>query len=94
MSNLTICRIVAVLKKVPEKKLAIFDLAPQLVDENGKPDIARCLDRQADINLAVLEVQAYVRATKEVRHALGNIGGSRTRPDYGPGDDLDEEDDE
>jgi hypothetical protein len=89
-NQLTVRRVVAILKKLPEKRLAIFDLAPQLVDEQGKVDVGKCLEHQPDINLAIAEVTAYVEATKAARHALGDISALPDDDD----DDLDDDDDE
>lgn len=85
MSKLTVSRIVAALRKVPEKRLAIMDLAPELVDEQGKVNVARCLDRQPEINLALIEVQSYVSATRSAAFALSHVSGVNVEH---PGDGL------
>jgi hypothetical protein len=66
---LTPARLAAVLKKVPEKKFRITGLAPQLLTR-GKVDIAKCMERQQDIDLAVIEVRTYIDGVNSLRHAL------------------------
>ena len=79
MTVLTVKRLVDVLKKVPEKRFRIMDLAPQLVNKNGRPDVGKCMDMQADINLAVVEVNSYIHATREAYIAIISIGTDSRR---------------
>ena len=71
-------RIIAALRKVPEKKLLIIELANTIPIVNGELDYAELADRQLDINLAIAEAKVYgahtlmavdslvrLRATKE-----------------------------
>jgi hypothetical protein len=80
MPDLTVARIVAVLKKVPEKRFRIMDLAPQLVDEKGNVDIVKIIDQQGELNLAIVEVESYIKATRAARDALGHIDGRQVKP--------------
>lgn len=73
-STLTVPRLAAVLKKVPEKKFRISELAPRLLDANGRVDIEECMKQQGEISLAVTEVKSYVHAVGEARYALENLG--------------------
>lgn len=81
MPKLTVKRIVTVLKKVPEKRFRIMDLAPLLVDEKGKVDIAKAIDQQGELNMAIVEVESYIKATRETRKALEYISGSHAERD-------------
>ena len=73
-SEITIERLVGVLKSIPEQKFLIMDLAPQLVDEKGNIDIIKAIDKQVELNLAIVEVQTYVRDTKTAYKALRFMG--------------------
>lgn len=79
MAKLTVKRLVAILEKVPEKRFRIAELAPQVLDDKGKVDIAKAIDLQGELNLAVVEVQSYIRATKTVVGALLGISGTLYR---------------
>jgi hypothetical protein len=46
-------------------------LAPELLDEKGEVDITKAIERQPELNLAISEVQIYVRESREARVALG-----------------------
>lgn len=93
--KLTVRRIVSILKRVPEKRFSIMDLAPQLIDEKGKVDIIKAVDRQGDLNLAIIEVESYVKATKDAARALANVAGTRYEVEEDDDDDFDDgEDDE
>ena len=52
-------RIIAALRKVPEKKLLIIELANTIPIVNGELDYAELADRQLDINLAIAEAKVY-----------------------------------
>lgn len=86
--TLTAPRIVRVLKKVPEKKFRIMELAPQLVDDNGHVDVVKAVDRQTELNLAIIEVESYVRATKDIVRVLQRMSSREPGPDdfYGEED--------
>ena len=77
MAALTIKRIVDVLRKVPEKKFRITELAPRLLDADGKVDIVKAMDEQGELNLAIAEVQFYVHATKTTLKALHHLDGKK-----------------
>jgi len=63
-------RVVAILNKVPEKHLLLIDLANELTLKNGDLDMNAVLDRQAEVNLAIVEAKAYVNATVRAANAL------------------------
>jgi len=92
MAALTIKRIVDVLRKVPEKKFCITELAPRLLDVDGKVDIVKAMNVQGDLNLAIAEVQFYVHATKAVNKTLTYLNSSRDPDEVDFGDIADEND--
>ena len=65
--------IAAILRTVPEKRLAVFDLAAVLVDAVGELDAEAAAAHQPEINLAIAEVEAYTRATRPAVEALRRI---------------------
>jgi PRTRC genetic system protein C len=65
--------IVAILRGVPEKRLAVFDLANDLLDPDGEIDAEAAAARQPEINLAIAEVDSYARATRSAVEALRRI---------------------
>jgi len=89
---ITNTRIVAVLRKVPEKKFQITELAPRLLDAKGKVDIAKCLDRQSEINLAIAEVSSYIKSTRSAVDELKYLGTSLRQPEDGELEPFDFED--
>lgn len=65
--------IVAILRRVPEKRLRVFELAVELVDERGEIDVEAAALRQPEVNLALAEVEGYVRATRQATEALAKL---------------------
>jgi len=65
--------IVAILRAVPEKRLAAFDLAAELVDADGELDAEGAAIRKPEINLAIAEAEAYARATRPAVEAIRRI---------------------
>jgi PRTRC genetic system protein C len=65
--------IVAILRGVSEKRLAVFDLAVELIDADGEIDAEAAAARQPEINLAIAEVESYARATRSAVEALRRI---------------------
>ena len=65
--------VVAILRGVTEKRLAIFDLAVELIDADGEIDAQVAAGRQPEINLAIAEVESYARATRSAVEALRRI---------------------
>jgi PRTRC genetic system protein C len=65
--------IVAILRRVPNKRLAVFDLAAELVDADGELDAETAATRQLEINLAIAEAESYARATRPAVEALRRI---------------------
>ena len=76
-------RIVTVLRRIPEKKFRISELAPHLLDAKGKIDFAKCLDRQGEINLAIAEVSSYIHSTRSAFGSLKYLGTSLKQPEDG-----------
>ncbi len=67
--------IVAILRGVPERRLAVFDLAAELVTGDGEIDLDEAAARQPDIHLAIAEADAYARATQRAVQSLRQLMG-------------------
>lgn len=65
--------IVEILRQVPEKHLAVFGLAAELVDPDGELDAEAAATRRPEINLAIAEAESYARATRPAVEALRRI---------------------
>jgi PRTRC genetic system protein C len=65
--------VVQVLRSVPEKRLAVMELAQELVDQDGEVDVDAAAARQPEINLAIAEADGYARATRQVVEALRHL---------------------
>lgn len=65
--------VVAILREVPEKRLRVFELAAELLDEHGEIDAEAAARRQPEVNLALAEVYGYVRATRQATEALTKL---------------------
>lgn len=52
-------RVIMALRKVPEKRLLIIDLANSIPIKNGLLDLKVISEKQPEINLAVAEAKAY-----------------------------------
>jgi len=93
--KITVKRIAAALKRVPEKKFRIVELAPGLVNRAGRPDVAKCIEMEEEINLAVVEVGSYIKAVSEITENLQGLGrGQRLGGDDIDDDYLDEPDED
>jgi hypothetical protein len=75
MATITVKRIVAALRQVPEKRFRIMELAPQLLDDNGKVSVVKAMDAQGDLNMAILEVETYIKQSRNLRQTLSNMSG-------------------
>ncbi|KKN14591.1 hypothetical protein LCGC14_0994520 [marine sediment metagenome] len=73
-NEITCRRVVEILKKLPEKKFRITELAPQLINEKGLVDVAKAIDRQPELNTAILEVQNYIREVKGLYRVVLSLG--------------------
>ena len=62
--------VVAVLRRVPERRLRVFELAAELLGPDGEVDVDAAAARQPEINLAIAEAEAYARATGQAVEAL------------------------
>lgn len=65
--------VVTILRRVPEKRLRLFELAAELLDGHGELDVDAAAVRQPEINLAVAEAEAYARATRQAVEALKRL---------------------
>ena len=64
---------VAILRRVPETRLQVLELAAQLLDQDGELDLDAAAARQPEINLAIAEVEAYTRATRQAVEAIRRL---------------------
>lgn len=62
--------VVRILRRIPEKRLRVFELAAELLDDGGEVDVDAAARRQPEVNLALAEVEGYVRATGQASEAL------------------------
>jgi PRTRC genetic system protein C len=65
--------IIGLLRRVPEKRLRVFELAAELLDARGEIDVDEAARREPEINLAVAEAQAYASATAQAVDALRRL---------------------
>lgn len=65
--------VVTILRRVPEKRLAVFDLAVALLGPEGEIDPEAAAAREPQINLALAEAEAYARATRQAVEALRRL---------------------
>ena len=78
MPALTVKAVVKALRTVPEKKFRIMELVPQILDEKGKVDVVKAMGLQGDLSLAIVEVETYIKSTRQFRDVLGHINNQRT----------------
>jgi PRTRC genetic system protein C len=55
--------VAAVVRRVPEKRLRVFELAAALLDARGDLDVDAAAARAPEVALAAAEAEAYARAT-------------------------------
>jgi PRTRC genetic system protein C len=67
--------VVAILRRVPEKRLRVFELAGELLDARGDLDVDEAARRQPEVNLAVAEAKAYAAATQQASEAVRRLPG-------------------
>ncbi len=65
--------VTAILRRVPETRLHVLDLAAELFDDNGELDLDAAASRRPEINLAIAEVEAYTRATRQAVEAIRRL---------------------
>ena len=65
--------IVGILRRVPEKRLRVFELAPELCGPAGELDLDAAGRRGPEIALALAEAQAYARTTSGAVAALRRL---------------------
>ena len=66
-------RIVQILQGVSEKRLAVFELAAELIGPDGEVGVEAAADRQPEVNLAIAEAQGYAQATDRAVEALRRL---------------------
>ncbi len=65
--------VVEILRRVPEKRLAIFDLAQDLIAPGGEVSFDLTTARQDELALAVDEAEAYAKASHLALEALRRL---------------------
>ena len=65
--------ILGILRRVPEKRLRVFDLAAELCGPDGSLDLDAAGRRGPEIDLARLEAESYVRGTRAAVAALRRL---------------------
>ena len=65
--------VISILRRVPEKRLRVFELAGELLDEHGELDLDAAAAHQPEINLAIAEAEGYTRATRQALEALRQL---------------------
>ena len=65
--------VVGILRRIPEQRLRIIELASELLDPQGDLDLDATAERQPEVNLAVAEAETYARATRQAVEALRHI---------------------
>ncbi len=65
--------VVAILSRVPETRLRVLELAAELFDQAGELDLDAAATRRPEINLAIAEVEAYTRATRQAVEAIRRL---------------------
>ena len=66
-------RIAGILRVVPATRLAIFDLAAELVDAHGLRDLDGLAARQPELHLARAEAEMYAQATRRAVEAVRRL---------------------
>jgi len=70
-------KVVNALRKVPEKRLLIIELANSIPIKNGLLDLKVMSDKQREINLAIAEAKAYGSRTIMAVDALVRVRGRK-----------------
>ncbi len=65
--------VVAILRRVPETRLRVLELAAALLDDNGELEPDAAAAGRPEINLAIAEVEAYTRATRQAVEAVRRL---------------------
>jgi hypothetical protein len=65
--------IVAILRRVPERELRVFELASALLLPDGTLDVDAAGRREPELALAQAEAEAYARATQRAVDALRRL---------------------
>jgi hypothetical protein len=89
--KLTVMQVVDILKGIPAKKFRITDLAFEVMDKDGKVDMAKAMERQQDLNLAVTEVKQYIHDAGNIKYKLTHINKKASYDDL-EDDDFTEDD--
>jgi PRTRC genetic system protein C len=71
--SLAIGDVVEAIRRVPEKRLRVFEIAVELFDARGDLDVDAAAERGPEVNLAVAEAEAYARGTDRALAALGRL---------------------
>ena len=66
-----------ILGQIPEKRLALVELAWRCVGSDGRFDLDLAIPIAADIEAALEEARAYIAETKNLRWALEKLAKGR-----------------
>lgn len=69
--------IIEILRRVPEKKLSLIDLANKIPIKGGSFDVDAVMDMKPEINRAISEARAYSDRTKKAVSNLLHLPSSR-----------------
>lgn len=69
--------LVAIIRSVPAKRLRIFEFLGQVLQPNGDVDFDTVTARKREVNLVVVEAQAYAASTQRAIKAIREIGAAR-----------------
>ncbi len=72
-------RVVAALKKVPEKSLLIIDLANRIPRKDGELDYDEVASIQPEVNMAIAEAKTYGAQTLMAVDTLKRLGAREER---------------
>ncbi len=68
--------LIRVLKEVPEYRLRLIELARETVGDDGSLDPEKLAFRNKELEEAIAEAEAYVKATREAVQCLKSMGRS------------------
>ena len=62
--------LVAIIRSVPEKRLKVFDLLADVMGADGEVNFDAVVARKREVNLVVVEAQAYAASTQRAAEAI------------------------
>ena len=64
---------VALLRRVPARRLRVFELAAELCGPDGEIDVDRAAERRPEVELAIGEAEAYAGETEQAVRRLREL---------------------